>query len=289
MKLKYSKVTINTFEKSKKIKKTDGGIKENSSMSYLLYFLLVVGIFIVLSLVLRFIFIYQSSTYSTSSFSVLVNAKKPFIVSYDKNQKKLTFLSLEKINNTKLKESILLGVPIDGEIKSESMSPEKYLSIGTIASQLFAPWNYRYSDMTILDSVKLALFASSIPSKDVSHLSLFVNSEGERAGVTNEQIYNTFKDSDLLDEQNSIEIINGTDITGLAGMVGEVLKNAGANIVSIRSSENVVNSTITASKNSKSMERVTHLLGVPASVDENFVGVSDIRIVLGSDFGKKLK
>ncbi|HMS23043.1 MAG TPA: LytR C-terminal domain-containing protein [Candidatus Levybacteria bacterium] len=289
MKLKYSKVSVNTFDKPKKIKRVEGEKNEKNPMSYLLYFLLVVGISIFLALALRFIFIYQESRYNTSAFSVLVEAKNPFIVSYDKNLNRLTFLKLKSVEKNKIKESILLGVPIDGRVKAENLSPEKFSSIGTIVNQLFAPWNYTYYDMTIFDSIKLSSLALPIPYKDISFLTLSVNTEGEREGATNEQVYNAFKDSDLLDEQHSIEIINGTDVTGLAGMVGEVLKSAGANVVSIRSTDSVENSTVIASQNSKTMKRIVHLLGIPAGIDESFVGVSDIKIVLGTDFGNKLK
>lgn len=289
MRLKYNKVAINTFDKQKKIMGAREEKKEKNSISYMLYFLLVVGVFILLALALRFIFIYQKSTYNTSSFTVLVEAKKPFIVSYDKDMKKLTFLRLKNVNTNKLKESILLRIPIDAKMKTENLTPEKFSSFGTIINQLFTPWKYAYTDMTILDSIKLVSLSLSIPNKDVSFLTLSLGSGGEREGVTGDQIYNTFKDSDLLDERYSIEIINGTTVTGLAGIIGEVLRNAGANIVSIRSSDNVDSSIIITSRRSKTIVRMAHLLGMPVKIDEGFIGVSDIRVILGSDFEKKLE
>lgn len=295
MKIRYSTAKIHNPESTKKPAKfvgsphKDAGLfSGRSTLSYLFYFLLLVGISIIVALAARFIFLYQKSTFTTSSYAVFVNSEKPFIAVYDKNVKQFSLVSVPSLPLDKTQEGMILGIPIDAEIKTKKVTRDNFASTSTVLGQLFKPWEYKYQDMTVLDGLRLIFASYSIPKKDIRFSSLKLSKNKEVVGITQEELYSIFKDTKIVDEQKSIEIVNATDITGLAGMVGRVIKNVGGNVVSIRSGDEEHTTSIVASRPSETVSRISRLLGVESLIKEDMASITDIQIVLGSDFGNKV-
>lgn len=262
--------------------------KEHSPIFYLSYFLLFVGVCVVAALVFRLFFLIRNSTFSTSSYSIVIKSKNPFIVMLDSVSPKLSLISIPaNMQNNRMKESLLLGVPIDGEIVSkEEISKDSFPNIGFLLGVVFRPWDYSYIDMTVIDAGRLIYSSFSTPA---SNYNIKFSKTGDIEGVSPSQLYDIFKDPTIINEQISIEIVNATSIQGLAGGAGQILKNIGCSVVSITSADEQGSSSIVARGSSVTLTRVSHVLGIVPSIDESFHGITDIRIILGQDFWDRVK
>lgn len=266
--------------------------KEHSSLYYLFYFLVLVGICIGIAVAVRFFLLVQKSTFSTSSYAVLISSKNHFIAVLDQTSSRLNIVSISgKTQGNRLKESLLLGVPIDGEMRtsSQNISKNSFPDMIFLVSLTFRPWLYSYSDMTIIDMTRLTFSSLSVSKKNVSLYSIKRSKTGTIEGVSPAQLYDIFKDSTIINEQVSIEIVNATSIQGLAGSTGQVLKNLGCNVVSITSADQESSSRIIAGSPSVTLTRTSHILGIPSDIDPAFHGTTDVKIILGQDFGDKVK
>lgn len=275
------------FKRSNQTEKSDTK-KEHSPLFFLSFFLLFVGMCIGIAFVVRFFFLVKKSTFSTSSYSILIVSQNPFIVVLDKTSPKLNIVSVPvKIQNNRVKEGLSLGIPIDGEIlaSTQDISKNSFPDTMLLASLIFRPWSYSYQDMTVIDSVRFTFSSLSISQKNASYYAMKLSKTGDIEGVSSTQLYDIFKDPEIINEQVSIEIINATSMQGLAGSVGQVLKNIGCNVVSITSADEKNSSRIIANNPSVTLTRVSHVLGIPSDVDPSYHGIADMRIILGQDFG----
>lgn len=257
--------------------------KQHTPLFYLSLFLLFVLICIGVASVVRLFFLIQKSTFSTSSYSILVASKNPFIAAIDTGSSKLSLISIHGLKKRgRVKESFLLGVPIDGEVKaySENISKNSFPDITLLVSILVRPWLYSYEDMTLVDMASFTFSSFSVSQKNVL---------GEFTGVSKAQLYDIFKDPIIINEKVSMEIVNSTAVQGLAGSTGQVLKNIGCNVVSITSADEESTSRIIARNKSVTLTRTSHVLGIPAKIDPNYQGITDMKIVLGKDFEDKVK
>lgn len=262
-----------------------------NTLPYLLYFFVIVLVCIILSLIARFFFTIKDSTFITPSYSVMVASKSPFLIIINTDAKKLFLIDLDKKYSTKIKDSLAYKIPIDGKIitNDSSVSSQTFPKISNLLKFFFRPWEYRYEGMTSLDAVKLTQAALGIPKKDIERFIISVSDEGEVSGMPQDTLYNVFKDTRIINDQLSIEVVNATSQEGLAGGVGQIIKNTGGNVVSIASANDLKVSKLMASEKSPTLMRLSHILGIEPEIDENFSSISDIQIILGESFLSKIK
>lgn len=276
----------------KKRVKTEKKASTSNPFLYLGYFLLIVGLCIAIAFSLRMVFLYKKSTFSTTSYSVLINNKKnPFIVSFNKELQKISFIELENFEQgNKIKESLYYGVPLDGEIEAAvDVAPPNFSSYGSLFTFLINQFNARFSGLTILDISNVILSSQSVPRTGITIDKMSVSKDSKTEGLTQEELYDIFKDSNIIDEALSVEVINATEVKGLAGTVSQVLKNTGCNVISVSSGDVQKSSKISVLKKTKTAERLSHILGIQLSTVESLRSSADIQIVIGEDFVKQGK
>lgn len=269
----------------------DKSQKAPSTLPYILYFFTAVLICIVIALAVRFLFTFRNSTFSTPAYSVLVSNDNPYIAVLDTNAKRVSLVEIENLpSKSRVKNSVELGVPIDGHVKAgeNSFSKETFPSLSVFIASFLRPWIYGYDGMTSLDAAKVLRSAMGISKKDIVEKSVSFK-DGEIEGLSESELYDIFKDSTIIDEQMSIEVVNATSQEGLAGNVGILLKNTGGNVVSVSSAPDKEKSSIVAQSPSVTLTRMSHILGITPTIQENFASISDIKIVLGRDFAKKIQ
>lgn len=262
--------------------------KDKSALSYLWYFFLVVCVLIIFSIGIRAAFLYKNSTFTTSSYSILFHGKKPFIIAINRDIPQVSIVVLSQVvGSGRVGQSLELGMPIDGVVTADSfLSSDKFLSLSEFFHMLFQPWNYKYADMTIMDILKTTFLSWSIPEKNKMAYTVHVSKDNDLSGITSSQLYDIFKDQEIINEQLGIEIINDTSTDGLGGKAGGVLKEIGGNVISITSGNEKEQSSILTAKSTITAKRISHILGIPLTQDENFIGAADIKIILGKDFLK---
>lgn len=284
-------------QKKRSVKKNSDLTQEKvkskkTNIHYLLYFTVVVLVCILSALIFRIVLTVKNSTFSTPSYSVLISSESPFLVSVDTDSKKLSIIEIDKKNSrSRLQKSMELKVPVDARLskKSGSVQVSDFPSGGFLLSVLSRPWEYEFEGMTPLDAFKLTQYALGIQEKDIIRHNISISSDGELHGIEAQELYDVFKDPIIINEQQSIEVINGTGQEGLAGQVSLLIKNSGGNVVSVGSAQDTAYSVLTANKKSHTLDRISHMLGIPPVVDENFASISDIKITLGQDFVKRIK
>lgn len=264
----------------------DTSRKHNNTLHYLIYFFVGVAVCIVLALAARFIFTIKDSTFVTPSYSLLVASKSPFIVVVNTDSKKLSLVDIEFKSSAKIANSLLYKIPLDGRIttKDMSLSSVDFPKMSMLFKIVLRPWEYGYDGVTSLDVIKLLQFSLSIPKKDIERVQMSIDSDEGVEGVTQDTLYDIFKDPVIINEQKSIEVVNATSTEGLAGSVAQLIKNTGGNVVSVASATDAKRSKLVASQKSQTLLRLSHILGIEPVVDENFSSISDIQIILGEDF-----
>lgn len=264
---------------------------QKNTLPYLLYFFVVVLVCILLSLVARFFFTMKDSTFVTPSYSMMVASNNPFLVVINTETKKLFLIDLDTKTSSKMVDSIAYKIPIDGKIitKDSGVNSQSFPKVSYLMKFLFRPWEYRYEGMTSLDAVKLTQTALGISKKDIERFTISVSKGGDVSGITQDTLYDVFKDTLIINDQQSIEVVNATSQEGLAGGVGQVIKNVGGNVVSVASANNIKKSTLKAAIKSQTLIRLSHILDLEPEIDENFSSISDIQIILGESFLSKLK
>lgn len=265
--------------------------KPKSTLIYLLYFFVIVFVCIVIALSARLFFSIKSSTFTTSSYSVLIKNESPFLIVLDTDNKKLSILELKNVSSSKTGDSLSYKVPIDGvlSVKDTGLSAASFPKISFLLKTLFRPWEYTYEGMTSWDAVRVTQAALSIPKKETERYTVSLSKDGEIEGITQESLYDIFKDTLIINDQISVEVVNATSTEGLAGSVGQVIKNTGGNVVSVASAKNLKRSRLIGSEKSKTLVRLSHILGIPYTIDENFSSISDIQVVLGEDFAGRVQ
>jgi len=280
---------------TQKNKKVSTELHDNSrqnNVHYVLYFLAAVFMCVVFALIFRTIVMVKNSTFSTPSYSVLFESSTPFLISVDTVSKKMSVIEINISGvDSRIQKSMQLKTPIDGKIhrKNKEMLADSYPSMGFLASIVFRPWEYQFDGMTPLDAMKLTQYALTVQDKDISRYTVSLTSDQELEGMTSDELYDTFKDPILINEQQSIEVVNGTGQEGLAGQVSLLLKNTGGNVVSLGTAQESSKTVLYASQNSHTLTRISHILGISPEIDPDFASISDIKIILGKDFVKRIQ
>lgn len=275
---------INPFTQKKK----EDGKQEASSdtTKYLYYFAAFVIFCILISVGIKITVLFRSSTFNSSSYSVLVKAKQPFVLILNKPAEALSIIYLKPLSKN-LQTSVYYGVPIDGVVEhANDVSPDKFLSFNNFIMQFLMPFTYQ--NMNSIDMLKFlnASFGLSHGQRKTYRLHLLKN--GEVSGLSQSDLLDILKDPDIINEAISIEVVNATSVDGLAGEVALLIKNTGGNVVSVTSQNSEGTSSISTNSDSITVERFSHLLQIPV-LRSRGSATADIVIVLGEDFVRKIR
>ncbi len=262
-------------------------IPSSKSIRKVIVFCFIVGLLIGLSLLVRVIVLFKNSSFDGDNryTFVVVKQQRPIAAySFDPTTKSAAILH---IANEKVKMSAqkLLGIPVDGiaEVSDTFIVPKD--SSGALISILMDPGAVR-KNLNELDLVRLFLFTRSIALKDITQKEIrlpIVQTELDN------ELADLFTDTKIIDENISIEIVNGTDTPGLGKRLERLVKNMGGNVVSITNSyKGEKTSKIQFfGKTSYTHERLQKLLGYPLE-EVKMRRVADITIIVGKDKSGKV-
>lgn len=282
---------LNSQRKIKFLPKKENTGQDHSqprNYKYLLYFASFVAFCVVIAIGIRVAILVKNSTFNASSYAVLVKANDPFLLVLDRTSGTLTTLQIKPSSNN-LKTSIDYTLPVDGVIeRNEDISPDGFLSINTFIASFLRPGMFRYDNMNSVDVLKFINSSFSVSSDQRKTYSLSVSKDGDVSGLSQGQMYDILKDSDMVNEAISIEVVNATSIDGMASKVAQLIKNIGGNVVSVTSDDNKSVSGIYSKDSSVTVDRLSHLLRIPATKKRE-ASTADIVIILGEDFVRKVR
>lgn len=265
-----------------KRKKTVRKDAVKSLKTFFLYSVAVV-IVIIIALLIKFFFVVRSSIFDGAhQFVIAVSQERKVveIVSYDPSSDSTSVLQLQNSNLTLPTFGETLGILPNTTFNFRTVGPLTK-DATQLVWQMIRQYRSAETNMTFLDLIRLFLFSRSVPqiNKQVQSVTLPLNQL-----ESNNLIISLFTDQTMSSENTTIQIINGTDISGLGGRLERVLANQGANVVSVITAENPLQqSTIQYyGSSSYTLTKLMHLLNFPVSkLDQQ--GVADIVITIGED------
>lgn len=231
------------------------------------------------------------------------NKQKTFeVVSFfpDNNSAFILNLSVNSKEREILKPSMIgqmLKIPVDGVISFNASAVDKYknqnkkinfsgdnknidLSLQTLTLN---PMDFK-TDLTLVDLLRLWVFSKKISSQSVISKSLLID-DGEQNNLDKEKISSQFFiDDEILKEKATVQIINGTGVSGLGNRLAKLISNMGGNVVSVLTAEKDIDKSeiIYFGKKSYTLEKLGKVLGIEA-VETKEQGISDIIIYLGTN------
>ena len=266
---------------NKVVKREKDEVSKNNSLKKVFVFISTVFLLLVISVVVKLFYIVKDSKYNGRdqfSISVIANPYKASIISFNPQDKSISHVILigERKN---LPPGRLLGVFTDSNIYLGN--DLKTYSVSKILFNALIRPNNKTQNITHIDILRLFIFANSLPVsgylEDTLNLKL-------ASDTINGIAQKHFTDEDIIRERKSIEIVNGTGISGLGQRLERVLQNTGCNVVAVNASlKNIDKSEIIASeKDSYTFEKLQKNLKYPDKTSEK-PEIADIKIIIGID------
>ena len=266
--------------------------QKHDNIFYLKIFLLGVLALIAISIAIRCVILVRDSRFTASSFSALILGKDAYIVRVDRSSGLIAALTIHGARNVFAKNnilvnSILIGIPLEGEIIQNaddvySHPSQQYFSIVNMFSTVARQGQYSFRDMNLYDAIKMYIVAKGVSNTSISEQSV------AKIPIDNSILFDLFKDPQVLNQKTSVEVINASNTQGFASRVAQMLTNGGYNVVSVLSAEDTPHSKIIY--RIKPNDSLTHLFNIfpfPHSYkDETYI--SDVTIVLGEDIASKV-
>ena len=243
-------------------------------------FLAIVFILIILSTLARLYYLVKNSSYNgESKFTVAVieDASHAFVISSGPQDVSLDeVLLIGKRNGTPGK---ILGIPIDGTIEFPSGAAVKNVPSDILLSSL-TPGTIK-KNLTILDILRFYLFTKAVTPNNYTQDSVRTSDDGT---LIDKVSSNLFSDQKIVDEQKSIEIVNGTGIDGLGKRLERLIKNSGGNVIAVSNTHlpEQYSRIYYYQETSYTQNKIQEILQYPSVPIKNRE-IADIRIVIGED------
>lgn len=177
----------------------------------------------------------------------------------------------------------VLGLPIDGTVNTSF--PISSEDATTILWQTILSYQTVRTDTTFLDLARLLLFVRAVPLGNVTRKEVH-RSLSELA--FDKLSASLFGNATVIEERQSISIINGANIPGLGQRLARFVANMGGNVVSVTTGKQEASMSAVACREKKTYTcaKLRQLLGF------GFMGgsqetIADITITIGQDSVKR--
>lgn len=265
------------------------------------FFLLFLGGIIFAAFLFKGVAIAKNSIYDGKNRFTLVLANKSSnqnfsIFSINPANHSLAFINIETDTDFGKKRQLqknaqdFIGGPIDGWIVlnselriANSESLKNALSIGNMIGQA-RNGDFRDLDtnLTILDLWRVWLDTTSINVDKIEAVNV---SPSEDTAMLDRITSTLLYDGEVIGEKKTIEVINATEKAGLGAKVARIITNMGNPVLFIKSGDSKqAKSVIYIDKASYTAQKLSKILGIPISKNQNKDINVDIRIVVGEDY-----
>lgn len=258
-------------------------------------FCLSVFLLIAIALLFKIAVVWQNNIFDGKHRVTIAVMENPtLVISFAPDSKNISVVSLLGGKNSDTREKIehMLYTPIDGVIVSgttlflkENMIDRN--EIEQALQNLILHYPQVKTNLTFIDVIRLWFFVKSVDPNAVIAKSVSMDQLHTDQARVDKTISSLFPDASIALENISIQIVNGTGISGFGNDFARVLTNSGANVVSvITSRREVAFSTIRYYGNySYTVEKIQKILVAKAKPLEKR-NISDIIIVIGKDRGQ---
>lgn len=242
---------------------------------FFVFLAFIVGI----SIIFKVIAVIRAGQFDSSKrFTLTItNGKNAEVMSLSPDSKDIVIFKLN--NNIKPAEAgRFLEIPIDGFIVQNSLDLNQ--KVDSLLVKTILNYNKLKTNLTIIDLLKLAIFARTIPESSVN-----VKMVGDIGGLELDKIVGRLANDIFIEkDRQTIRITNGTDVIGLGNRLARLITNMGGNVIIIATNESLIKKSaiLYIDKKTYTVERLQKVLGYEVAKEANNV-ISDITIVIGED------
>ena len=252
--------------------------KHNTRIAIL--FVIFVCAIILISIVLKTIQLLRQSKFDGSNrFTISVsNDKNLEVVSFSPNKHSISILKLDKdIKNLKLGQ--FLKIPIDGFVRASFLKTDK--DVASLMSSVFFGFKDVKTNLNFVDILRLILASRTTPANNLLVYDITSSMEEQKVYKIVEKL---FKDDEIEKENQTVEIINTTQVLGLGGRLARFITNMGGNVIQVSTENNSQKKSIILynGKKSYTVDRLSKALGFLTSKMSQ-QSIADITIVIGED------
>ncbi len=250
-----------------------------SNTKIAIVFFVFLGVIVSLSLIFKAILIVRAGQFDDSRrFTLTIdNGRNIEVMSLAPSSKNIVIFKMA--DNIKSAEAgKFLEIPIDGFIALNSLDLNQ--KINSLFVRTIFNYNNLKTNLTVIDLIKLAMFARSIPESSIN-----IKIVGKATAPDLDKIVNRLVSDNLIEKDSqTIQIINGTDIAGLGNRLAKFVTNMGGNVIIVATSDGPHKKSFISyiDKKTYTVDRLQKVLGYEVRREAGDA-ISDIAIVIGED------
>jgi hypothetical protein len=243
-------------------------------------FVLFVGSLIIASLVLKVFFVFRDSKFDGShSFIVgFVGISQTKLVSFNPQNKTMSIVDV-KANLDKNMLEKALEVPVDGILRVDKNIDNR--DIVPLLLKSASPFSTSLEGVTFIDAFRLSVFAKSVQAGSIydRNFSTALN-DAQKSTI----LALSFTDPAVYQENQGIQIINASDVSGVGSRLATLITNIGGNPILVSTADNAqnVSKIIYYKTESYTVKKLSDYLGFPAEESDK-KGIADVIIIIGKD------
>lgn len=256
--------------------------KQGKYLPAAIVFVCMVIVAVIISLLLRFVNIYQKSFFDGQHQFVLgidgVNSDSSDILIFSPDRPAVSAIVFNGERNSRAVADTLL-VPLDGELKKGDVMKQKNIEQFFRANILH--FN-NTSSVTSIDIIRLWWFVRALKKSQISVQTFRMPLTADDL----QTIQPLFIDNKLYQEGKTVAILNASGILGYGGKVGKSLSNIGIDVIAVSTADRQAKTTtIVYSGNiSYTLRRLEHIFGVKAVLRQGGnLPIADILVTVGNN------
>jgi len=234
------------------------------------------------SLILRVLILLGESKFDgMNSFTVVINQKKEGqIINFSPKDESISILNVKDREGQNL--GVSLEIPIDGSFSVGEKVNGKNLS-SALSGNIF---NFRdQKELNFMDFLRLSLFTNTVKQNAVNEETISKESDIQELLRI---ISSFFVDPVILEEKQSIEVINTTDVPGLGNRLAVLITNMGGNVILVSTGDRAEKSEVLYIKKTYTAERLAKVLRFKLTETKK-KSIPDVIIIIGKDALEDLK
>jgi hypothetical protein len=261
------------------------------SLAVLLFFCGAVLILILLSLLVKIAAIVARSNFDGKHrYNVAVLGKPMHVISFAPDTKSISILEFSAMQNTSKNElSRMLHIPVDAYILEKNSVPVFSFEnpkddVESYMQHVFFSFPKLTTDLTLVDAFQLWMQSRSVEQQNVLTETFEKSLEEMEAGAIDKAANKLFFDSTMSNENKSIQIVNGTNFSGIGNDIAQMITNMGGNVVSVTTAHtDIAKTSLTYSfAPSYTVAKLEKMFGVKATRVQK-QQIFDIIVIIGQD------
>ncbi|MBI2074882.1 MAG: LytR C-terminal domain-containing protein [Candidatus Levybacteria bacterium] len=269
---------------------------DNQSLKLALIFFISVFTLVIIAVSLKVISVITSSSFNGKNrFTIAIIKDSSDIISFAPDTNSISVLhvaSKKKLTGTDVGK--YLKIPIDGQVilgqNSNQEFNKLFLQNNNVEMQMRITLTNYYAvntSLTIIDVARLWLFTKTVASHAiyVKNYSIPDNVDLSSELTIDKILSQLFSDSAVSAEKVSIQIVNGTGVSGLGNRLARLITNMGGNVISVSTSDKLIETSEIDyfDKKNYTLEKLYSILKFPIKKIDLSSNISDLIIILGKD------